>query len=257
MGCWVFYVPSYSNPETNAPLWRDYASWIPDHMDSTISGEGGYGTDGILAFPYASSNAVPGLAPLIRMFNGSDHATTQSNGGNCAPYASSCWSLNSAGYWGDIAFPFWGFPRFGWASNAPTTLSGGEVTISSNAVAGGAIFSWQWNGAEFIDSPTNDANADFGREMQSALFNYTVPNPTVAQIQNPTEAGSHWAGSLYSSNGYYSQDWQGSPIVTPRKRRPDADDSRNSVRVRPGKLVRRRVPTDRVRRCRIGQADYA
>ncbi len=191
----IFYVPSYPDTAggTTSPMYRDYTPWIPDHMDSTIPGEGGYSTEGILAYPYNSSNVVPGLTELIRGYNGSDHATTQA--GFLFP-----------GYWLDEYFPFWGFPRYGLSTWSPLSLSGGTVTITSNAVAGGAIWSWQWNGAEFIDSTNNDSGADCGREMQSSFQNFT--NPTTDQ--NPTEAGSKYCGP----NADASEDWQGSPLVT-------------------------------------------
>ena len=57
------------------------------------------------------------------------------------------------------------------------SLTAGGVTVKSNPAAGGTVWSWVWDGIEFIN------NWDFGREMQSALF------PGDAEGSNPTEAG--------------------------------------------------------------------
>jgi hypothetical protein len=57
------------------------------------------------------------------------------------------------------------------------SLSGGGVTVKSNPAAGGTVWSWVWDGIEFINT------WDYGREMQAALF------PGDAKNSNPTEAG--------------------------------------------------------------------
>jgi hypothetical protein len=193
----IFYIPCCSGGSNYAPLWRLYASWIPDHMDSTTPGEGGYNTEGAIGYPYTTSGAVPGLNQIVRIYNGRDHGTVKAG-------------QSVSGYWLDGNLGLWGFPRYGWTLDALTWLSGGGVTISSNAVAGGAIWNWQWNGAEFIDNADNDYGADFGREMQSAFFNFISGG-----TQNPTEAGSRWAGFCTYNCSYSAvQDWQGSPLVT-------------------------------------------
>ena len=56
-------------------------------------------------------------------------------------------------------------------------LTAGGVTVKSNPAAGGTVWSWVWNGIEYINT------YDFGREMQSSLF------PRDAKNSNPTEAG--------------------------------------------------------------------
>ena len=63
------------------------------------------------------------------------------------------------------------------AGKSLLTLRAGGVTVKSNPAAGGTVWSWVWNGIEFINT------WDFGREMQSALF------PGDPKGSNPTEAG--------------------------------------------------------------------
>jgi hypothetical protein len=62
-------------------------------------------------------------------------------------------------------------------SSSLLPLTAGGVTVRSNASAGGSVWSWVWNGIEFINT------FDFGREMQSSLF------PGDTKNSNPTEAG--------------------------------------------------------------------
>ena len=45
------------------------------------------------------------------------------------------------------------------------TLSAGGVNLESNAVAGGVVWRWFWNGLQFVN------NADYGREIQAAFEN--------------------------------------------------------------------------------------
>lgn len=62
-------------------------------------------------------------------------------------------------------------------SSSLRSLTAGGITIRSNPAAGGSVWSWVWNGIEFINT------WDLGREMQSSLF------PGDAKNSNPTEAG--------------------------------------------------------------------
>lgn len=59
-------------------------------------------------------------------------------------------------------------------------LSAGGVTITSNPVAGCALWSWKWKGAEFVNV------RDYGREIQAAF----VVDAHDLTRGNPTEAGS-------------------------------------------------------------------
>src|SRR5579862_2842211 len=61
------------------------------------------------------------------------------------------------------------------------SLTAGGVTVKSNPAAGGSVWSWVWNGIEFINT------WDFGREMQAALFT------SDAMHSNPTEAGDTYS----------------------------------------------------------------
>ncbi len=73
------------------------------------------------------------------------------------------------------------------------------MTIQSNAVAGGSLWSWVYNGTEFVN------HYDYGREIQSDLF-YGSSNPTEAGDKNskPTRIVEDRHGSpniLLQNNG--------------------------------------------------------
>ena len=73
---------------------------------------------------------------------------------------------------------------FAWRldSSAPqpmVTLSGGGVTLQANRNAGCSIWSWVWNGKQFIN------HRDYGRELQGSL-SWT---DSTTNTPNPTEAG--------------------------------------------------------------------
>lgn len=63
-----------------------------------------------------------------------------------------------------------------------------EIVINTTSRVAGAIHSLTWNGKEFLDS------ADHGRQMQSAA-NFDADGPFVAEVYNPTEAGSLFDGA--------------------------------------------------------------
>jgi hypothetical protein len=179
----MFYAPG-NNPAGTVPLYRLNQPSIPDHMDSGAPGEGGYNTDGVLAWPWTSPNTVFGLSPIARVFNGQDHAIIRP--GESLP-----------GYNTTEGFGLWGYARYGNTAESLLTLTAGGVTIQSNAVAGGSLWNWTQRGTQYVNHP------DFGREIQSALF-YFGNNPT----QNPTEAGD-----IYSTPGIAPAHRHGSPLL--------------------------------------------
>ena len=77
-----------------------------------------------------------------------------------------------------------GWQRFNASSarQAPLLrLSAGGVTIASNPAAGCALWSWMWNGAEFINI------RDYGREIQTSIGLLDRP-----EGGNPTEGGNRY-----------------------------------------------------------------
>jgi hypothetical protein len=135
------------------------------------------------------------------------------------------WTPNVAapsGYTNTFNFdnPIYGYPRYagqGQAINQPklttqtnglSSTTNGYVSVGSNAVAGGAVWTWTSRIGKTTVQYINDC--DTGRQMQSAIFfaddTYPQPYPT----RNPTEAG---AGSD-STASVPNSGVHGSPLVT-------------------------------------------
>ena len=179
------YVPAYQ--AGSPPLYRLHSGL--DHMDSSIPGEGGYATDGPLAYPWTSSSTVNGLSSIARMINPStgDHATA-------SPFAESLYP----GYQLEGMLPFYGYQRYGNLPSAVQYFAAGGVTEGSDTVAGGAVAYWAWNGAQLIDTH------DYGRLMQA-----DVQWSSGGAYFNPTEAGDLVSGTNYGQVGM----WHGSPTL--------------------------------------------
>lgn len=174
------------------PLWRlfqssspppDNRDWWAGPTQWTI-----YSSGGVLGYAWNNATAVPGLSQFIDVTNGHDHATIHAG-------------ETISGYGTPTSIPLWGYARYNnltWNQTLNTVSSGG-VTVSSSSLAGGAIFSWQWNGTEFLST------TDFGREIQSSIsWNETPSGPS----PNPTEAGSQYSGGAVAA-----KDQQGSPTL--------------------------------------------
>ncbi|MBF6614773.1 MAG: hypothetical protein IVW55_16810, partial [Chloroflexi bacterium] len=187
----IFYLPALNNAGT-APFYRLYSSLKRDHMESGTPGEGGYATEALIGYPWATDTATPGLAQICRYVDSTgDHATGR-------PNESSYFS--GQGYNRIEAFPFWSYPRYGKASESLLSLTAGGGTIQSNAVAGSSPWTWTWNGMQFINI------IDDGRQIQSAVF-YNENNNQYPY--NPTEAGDQYTGQVLAG-----QDRHGSPNVS-------------------------------------------
>ncbi len=142
-----------------------------DHMDSSHTSEGPYAFDGNLGYPWTASSAKPGLMGLVRIYNAQvEHATIVDDD-------------FIAGYNTRENFGLYGYRRFDNAAEVLNALSGGGVTIKSNSVAGGSLWSWVWNGIEFVD------HQDYGREMQADVL--WIPDGHT--VYNPTEAGAQYS----------------------------------------------------------------
>lgn len=165
----LFYLPGTQRNDTTA-LYR--ATSGTDHMDTPIVGEGGYATEGIMGYPFTSPLAAQALVELVRGYNGSDHMLMK-KGETRAGYATPGMGL-------------YGYQRFNNLAEGNNTITGGGVTVQSNTVAGGAIWSWQWNGVEYVDTQ------NFGRSIQTAMF---WNNQISARLHNPVEAGDRHSNS--------------------------------------------------------------
>jgi hypothetical protein len=174
----TWYIPA--GPVANTTLlYREVNSPGSDHADSPYANEGGYLDEGA-GLGYAYDNyQPPGTAQMMRYYNVSvlDHVTPGIR------------QSLAAGYTQEV-LPLWGYPRYNNSATISSSTTGNGVTASVNRVAGDSIWSWSWNGSNFINT------ADYGREMQSSIF-YS----NGAWRQNPTEAGDFKTGSLADMHG--------------------------------------------------------
>jgi len=160
----LFYVPQSLRRDT-IPLYR--LSNGADHMDSIQAGESGYGTEGIMGFPFTTPTAAQGIVGMFRGLNGSGDRMLLKKDETRSGYTSS-------------ALGIYGYPRYGHLGEGMNAITGGGITASSNTVAGGAVWSWVYNGTEFIDTQ------NFGRSIQTAMF---WTGPVDGKLYNPNEAG--------------------------------------------------------------------
>lgn len=175
------YVP-YAGITGAVPLYRLYGN--ADHIDSKLPNEAGYTNEGVTGYVWTSGSAVRGLGEMKRLVNPSTNDHAQIKSGD-----------SIAGYTTVEATGAYGYPRYNKTAEDLISLTGGGVTISSNKVAGGALWSWNWNGVEFVN------HSDYGREIQGAL-DWTDGTG----LHNPTEAGSTYSTSSDPGNN------QGSPL---------------------------------------------
>lgn len=174
------YIAKNSTPSTT-PFYRLYNG--VDHMDSYIAGEGGYGTEGALGYIWTSASALRGLGKPSRVYpTRGDHAEVRLGD-------------TIAGYANVDAPNLYGYLRYNNIAEDFSTTTAGGLTVKSNKVAGGAVWSWVWNGTEFVD------HADYGREIQAA-----IAWRDGGVVRNPTEAGSEISASLTAGEN------QGSPL---------------------------------------------
>lgn len=157
-----------------------------DHMDSVSTNEGGYALEQALGYPLASANALAGLTPITRWRNTSngDHATLD--------------HIDSLpGYVKEGALGRYGFARYDDMSEVlircPSAGTAGGVAVESNAVAGGSIWQWYWNGTSFIN------HSDLGRQMQTSIAQGLNADGTTSP-QALTEAGDKYP--LYSNPSF-------------------------------------------------------
>ena len=142
-----------------------------DHMASTDRNEGasvGYRNEQTLGYLYQAE--FMGSSPLNR-YRGRSFTDHSAGFGHPASYSYILEHLLGHA-----------FPRFGLKDKELVTLSGSQLEIKANRVAGGAIWELNWNGKKFINT------WDFGRQLQIA-FQLNGKG----EADNPTEAGDRHA----------------------------------------------------------------
>jgi len=162
----VYYVPDLLS-SNRTTLNRLINSGGADHADA-IGTLNGYSVDQPIGYPWTNSSIIPALVPILEGFNSltGDHAIVATR-------------ETLPGYTSQPLLAY-GYPRYGNADEALLILSAGGVTVQSNAVAGGALWRWFWNGVQFVN------NADYGRQIQADFYYPASPN------YNPTEAGDFY-----------------------------------------------------------------
>lgn len=187
-----FYVPAEGGAE-RTPLYRMYKSSMSDHMVSTNSGEGGYATEGVLGYPWTSLALAPNR--LIRNYCSSpyDHAL-QVNSDIWPNYTKE--PLGAYGY-----------RRYEQDRTLFSTVSAGGVTVTSNLVAGGTLWSWKYRDVEYVNS------FDFGRQIQCSFAPGLSPDTTLSNPDgsNPTEGGDIYCHT--SATTPTPQTFHGSPCI--------------------------------------------
>jgi hypothetical protein len=154
----------------DTPLYRLYQASpgndADDHMASTSSSEGSpaFSLEGELAVGWAAEQ--PGTDLLCRYLSSSPY-----------DHDAAFTSDPPSGYAAEGGL-LWVYPRYGLDDEVLTTISGSEVDLGVNLVGGGAVWSLEWNGLEFLSA------YDFGRQLQIA---FQANN--AGEDDNPTEAG--------------------------------------------------------------------
>lgn len=176
----LYYVPDVQ-PSGQITLNRMVNGSGTDHADA-VAPLNGYSVDEVLGYPWTSASIL-GLAQMAEGFN----SATADNALLIA-------GEDLAGY---LPRPLgvYGFPRYGSAGEVLLTLTAGGVQVQSNAVAGGVVWRWIWNGMEFVN------NDDYGREIQAAFY-----YPPTSGTYNPNEAGDYYSRANPSTA-------HGSPVV--------------------------------------------
>lgn len=159
----LYYVPDAAASD-RMTLNRMVSAGGADHADA-LGPLNGYSVDETLGYPWSAAS-FPGLSPLQEGINSATR-----------DYAMMTPQENLPGY---ISHPLsaYGYPRYGNTGEVLLTLSAGGVNLESNAVAGGVVWRWFWNGLQFVN------NGDYGREIQGAFY-----YPGNDQNLNPNEAG--------------------------------------------------------------------
>lgn len=195
----LFYIPADNFPGA-VPLYRLY-NGINDSMESTMQVEWYHVQQGPpLGYMWPTQNAARGLHGVARAVNVyGEHATVKA-GEILAGYSHE-------------DFGAFAYPRWHYFDELYLELTVGSLSVASNAAAGGAVFSYKWNGIEYVNINDN------GRQLQSSVFIFEnldpAPGAPVVAIQrNPTEAGAAPSNRNPLQLSYYMrpEERQGSPV---------------------------------------------
>jgi hypothetical protein len=149
------------------PLYRLLSPSQADHMDSTVAGEGGYTTEGILGYMWSSQSHLPYPLPsgIQRIY---DSQPSNPHTGDHASIASITYPIpdfNLFAYYAPDGPPLgYGFSRYAGTLLVNAPVSGGGITVTSNVAAGCAVWAWNTQYNTFIN------DYDYGRQMQSAVY---------------------------------------------------------------------------------------
>lgn len=190
----LYYVPDAAATNLTT-LNRMVNAGGTDHADA-VGSLNGYSLDEVLGYPW--SNPAPGLVQIPEGFN----SVTGDN-------AMMLPAENLPGYVPQ-PLPAYGYPRYGNQGEVLLDLTAGGVTVESNAVAGGVVWRWTWNGMQFIN------NADYGRQIQDAFYygdlSQTNPNEAGDYYHRDNPAASHGSPLLRFENNGNTQSTRAIPL---------------------------------------------
>lgn len=176
------------------------------NLDSYFSSEGtSFTTPAGKDYIYPANSVIPGLAEYSRYAETTNSTWHHANWSPLGPTVSGNWSVETLqGY---------AIPRYtGIATNFITstaTTSQGTISISSNKVAGGALWRLIWTPSSGSGMPTIDPiNVfDYGRQIQTSVFlqRWQDPNATGTQpprkFYSPLEGGDSHTWSVGVPSG--------------------------------------------------------
>lgn len=164
----TYYIASRQAPGTQ-PLYRLRADNGDHRADLRVPQ--GYALQGTLGYLWTAKDRPPGSGPVWSVVNSKTGDQGLSPPG-AAPKDYTAAPISDA----------YGWARYG--KDLPLLkLDGKQVSISSNLAAGGALWSLEWKGQQFIDQ------LDYGRLVQSSL-SFSGPGASKAL---PTEGGDQTA----------------------------------------------------------------
>lgn len=154
-------------------------------MVAEVASVSGYTNDqGIMGCPYTTQ--ITGTQRIWRWWDAT-------NTDHLAAYPKPVEDPTAAGYVKDANLFGYGFPRYKAYCEAKfdgspglDSCGGAQISVGTNAAAGGAIFTLTWNGKQFVN------DWDYGRQIQiaeNAVCGVGCQEPA----DNPTEAGDFWS----------------------------------------------------------------
>lgn len=202
-----FYVPYCNNtpPSGTQRLFGLYANSISDHTIAEVASVSGYTNDqGIMGCPYTTQ--ITGTQRIWRWWD----ATNTNHLTDFPKPASS----SIPGFTKDTNFFGYGFSRYKAYCEAKfdgspglDSCGGSQITVGTNAAAGGSIFTLTWNGKQFIN------DYDYGRQIQIAE-NSVSSCSGYNCADNPTEAGDKWGCNRTNTDNPPRPGWRAHGSIT-------------------------------------------